>query len=275
MEWTTAASLALRVGKGTYDNRHIIQKYWTTAKAYLDVGKTQVVVTGRSNAGKSLLVAHMHGRARDLSYELPSESRTVEVDAIPLGEWTKLVRVLPGQPGRREHGEIEAFEDNGDLEGVIHVVDFGYVKPREQANVLDLVRKGVLSIDDLRRVNLEEETYTLNALLSDIRKSLAKHKRPKWLLVAVNKVDLFPQQRQEALNFYHPLGTSRFSSMLKEFVSEVGSKNFEVFVAQACAHEIAFEWNGHTVPTKLLPQEQMAMLRDFMRTVATITHIHS
>lgn len=275
MEWTTATSLALRFGKGTYDNRHAIQKYWVKAKAYLDIGKTQIVVTGLSNAGKSMLVAHMHGRARDLFFEIPPESRTVEVDAILLGEWTKLVRVLPGQSGRRAHGEIEAFENNPDLEGVIHVVDFGYVKPRDDANVQDLIRRGVLSIEDLRKVNLEEETYALKALLSDLRKSITKHKRPKWLVVAVNKVDLYPHLREQALNVYHPLGTSNFSLMLREFVTEVGSKNFEVFVAQACAHEIAFNWNGSIVPTTLQPQEQMSILRNFMHSVTTISQFHT
>lgn len=54
MEWTTVSSL-VRLGKKAYDNKHLIQRYWTKMKAYLDMGATQVVITGHAGAGKTLL----------------------------------------------------------------------------------------------------------------------------------------------------------------------------------------------------------------------------
>lgn len=70
IEWTTAASVSFRLGKQGYDNRFVIQKFWTKLKAYLDIGETQIVVTGHSGVGKTNLANQMHGRARDIGYKL-------------------------------------------------------------------------------------------------------------------------------------------------------------------------------------------------------------
>ncbi|SDI77352.1 hypothetical protein [Variovorax sp. OV700] len=276
MEWTTAASLVIRLGKQGYDKRHSIQKYWTRTKAYLDVGRTQVVVTGHANGGKSILVAQMHGRARDwIAEELPRESRMVEVDAISLGEWAKLVRVLPGQTGYRTHGEIEAFEGNEELEGVIHVVNFGYVHPRNPVVAEALIKNdGLDTVEKLRAANLDSEIQTLTALLTDVRKAHVRHRRPKWLVIAVNKVDLFADRRDEALRFYHPSGQGAFSKVLREFQNEVGQNNFPIYVLQACAFETAFNWNGATIDSGLKKQEQVEILREFVETVAVVSEMH-
>lgn len=273
MEWTTAASLTVRLGKQGYDHRHLIQRYWSRAKAFLDVGKTQILVTGRSNAGKTMLVAQMHGKARDLAFEPPIESRTVEVEAIPLDVWTKLVRVLPGQRGRRTQGEIDAFENNAELEAVIHVVDYGYVAPRDHVAATALVNSGISTVSDLVVYNLNDEVVALYELLANIRRAISKNKCPRRLIVAVNKVDLFPAHRDKALEFYHPAGGSNFGKALSEFIAEVGSDNFEVFVLQTCAYETDFVWNGVAVKSQLAPREHESILKEFMKSVASIIEL--
>jgi len=50
MEWTTATSIAARVGYQAYNHRRTIQKYWTKAKALADVGDTQIVITGHGGS---------------------------------------------------------------------------------------------------------------------------------------------------------------------------------------------------------------------------------
>jgi len=161
-----------------------------------------------AGAGKTLLAGQMHGRDRELVFEIPCESRSVEVDAITAGEWTKLVRVRPGQAGFRTKGEIDTFEDNKSLEGVIHVVDFGYVTPRDPVVRDTLISKdGIDTVEKLRARNLRLEIEDLKVLLTDIRRLQSKHGTPKRLVIAANKVDLFASDRQKALNHYHPDGT--------------------------------------------------------------------
>lgn len=240
-------------------------------KAYLDKGDTQVVVTGHAGAGKTLLAAQIHGRARDLSYEIPSESRVVEVEVFEASEWARLVRVLPGQDGFRSHGAVEAFIQSNSLEGVIHVVDYGYVKPRDSVVAETLIRDdGIDTVEKLRKTNLDFEIDQLKTLLTDIKRSYHTQRRPKWIIIAVNKVDLFPDNRTDALQYYHPEGGSAFGNILKKFSQEVGASNIEIYIMQCAAYEQDFKWNNEIVRSLLERQEQNKILAEFTKSMAVI-----
>ncbi|QDZ06992.1 hypothetical protein FPZ24_05450 [Sphingomonas panacisoli] len=274
MEWTTVTSL-LRGGKKAYDNRHLIQRYWTKLKVYLDRGDTQIVVTGHAGAGKTVLAAQMHGRARDLAFELPQESRAVEPEVFDAGTWAKLVRVLPGQDGFRSEGAIEAFTFSDSLEGVIHVVDWGFVAPRDPAIALARINDDDLdTIEKLREANLAFELRQLDILLNDLRRSFHRAFRPKWLVVAVNKVDLFSDRRNESLAYYHPSGSSPFSQALRNFQNEIGADNLSIYIMQVSAYEVDFSWNNELAQSALKRQEQNGLLLDFMRGIAQILENH-
>jgi GTPase SAR1 family protein len=66
IEWTTASTL-MRSGVIAYSNRHLIQEYWTKAKVKIDFGKTQILVTGLPNTGKTVLVHQIQGKAREIN----------------------------------------------------------------------------------------------------------------------------------------------------------------------------------------------------------------
>ncbi|NEG63191.1 hypothetical protein GQQ23_12705 [Pantoea agglomerans] len=271
IEWTTAASVSFRLGKQGYDNRFVIQKFWTRLKAYIDVGETQIVVTGHSSAGKTNLANQMHGRAREVGYQLPSESKSVEVSNIQAGNWAKLVRVLPGQDGYRTKGSIDTFQENESLEGVIHLVDYGYTKPRNHIHGTDMISDGITTIEQLRKNNLKKELQALIVMLNDVRRMYSEKKRPKWIVIAVNKVDLYPDDRNEALEYYHPDGKSDFSKLLNEFLRDIGSMNVSIHIVQACAYEQDFEWNHHIINSDLQRQEQNKILSDFISAIAAIS----
>ncbi|ELO4812045.1 GTPase domain-containing protein [Escherichia coli] len=271
IEWTTAASVSFRLGKQGYDNRFVIQKFWTKLKAYLDIGETQIVVTGHSGVGKTNLANQMHGRARDIGYKLPSESKSVEVADIQAGNWAKLVRVLPGQDGYRTKGSIDIFQDNDSLEGVIHLVDYGYSKPRNSLHSSEMIKDGISTIEQLRIYNLKKELQTLSVMLTDVRRMYSNKKRPKWIIIAVNKVDLYSNDRDDALEYYHPDGSSEFSRLLREFLLDIGSMNISIHVVQTCAYEQDFEWNNQSVKSELQRQEQNHILSDFMTSLAAIS----
>ena len=275
MEWTTAASLTARLGTQAYNNRHLIQRYWTRMKAFLDAGDTEIVVTGHAGAGKTMLASQLHGRARDLAFQTPGESKAVEVEVLEAGAWAKLVRVLPGQDGYRASGAIEAFTRSERLEGVIHVVDFGFSQPRDPIVAAALVREdGLSTISELRARNLQVEVNQLRLLLSDIRRSFEANGCPSWLIIAVNKIDLFADQRDEALEYYHPSGTGEFGRVLKQFLDDFGAKNLPIFILQSSAFEQDFTWNGHQARSLLERQEQLSILREFTTSLATIVDSH-
>lgn len=272
IEWTTVASLSTRVASTSYSNRHFIQKWWKKAHAYLDKGNTNILVTGRPNTGKSVLVSQLHGEAQNLYYELPKESRNVEVAAVTLGEWTKLIRTLPGQSSAiRTHGINEAFDNNKNLEGIIHVVDFGYTLPRDSTIALSLVQNAKIdTIEKLRNYNLNNEIDEIQNLIISIERSLVKQNCPNWLIIAVNKIDLFKNDLNESLLFYHPDGTSEFSKKLKNLQNKIGTNSLQIHVIATCAFEEDFHWNDIRLPSSLKAQEHKNIMRSFMDALVTI-----
>lgn len=274
MEWTTVASLAFRVGAASVTHRHFIQGWWKKCLAYMERGDTNVLVTGRPNVGKTVLVSQMLGDAKDAYYSLPKESRTVEVNAVTIGAWAHLVRTLPGQSSQiRTDGMNEAFGKNPNLSGVIHVVDFGYTAPRDPAIAQGLIKENSLdTIEKLRDYNLTNEIDEVKNLLVSIERAIPDERKSLfWLVIAVNKIDLFKERLDEALLFYHPEGNSGFSKALAAVQKRVGSNSLKIYVVSTCAYEVDFLWNGITVKSGLSVQEQRVIVREFMETVASIS----
>lgn len=223
--------------------------------------------------GKSILVAQMHGEARSLYYTPPTATDRVEVEAITLGDWTKIIRTLPGQSSQiRSEGINEAFDKNKDLNGVIHVVDFGYTTPRDSSTSAALIKDhNIGTIENLREYNLRAENFEINRIASIIEQSITRQGTPKWVLIAVNKVDIYPNSLDEALAYYHPLGNSPFSSTLKDLQMKFGSNRLPIFVVQTCAHEQDFNWNNATIESHLKKNQQKEKLREYMNTLIGIS----
>ncbi len=271
MEWATATKVAFSAAKFFYINRQSFRYGYKWFQAKYDLGKTDVVVMGHAGVGKSQLINHFNGDARELRYVLPSESQTVEVDALKFGTTSRLVRTLPGQEARRTQREIEIFEDDPELEGVIFLVDYGFVAPRDEAIAAALIRTdGLDSIEKLREHNLRVEISDFDSLKRMIIKKRQKHGFPSWLLIAVNKVDLFQGNVADALNYYHPSGSGPFASKVRELVNTVGSSNLKVLVVQSCGHIQDFHWNGEVVPSALDYKQRDSVLVNFQGVVASL-----
>ncbi|MEY4911903.1 MAG: hypothetical protein RL761_1566 [Pseudomonadota bacterium] len=276
MEWTTALSLGSRVATEGYRQRGTIQQWWTKAKAYIDKGATQILITGHSAVGKSMLAAQMHGRARDLAFRPPSVSRHVEVEAVTLEQWSKLLRVLPGQAIYSAVGEMQHMLNNDSLEGIIHVVDYGFTLPRDPAIAATLLEIDDLdTIEKLRQKNLRDEVERIKLLFNDLRRMHKQNQAPQWVVIVVNKIDLFPDQEAQALRHYHPAGDSLFSQEVQAFLKDVGQTNLPVHFAKVCAWENDFVWNGQTVKSNLPRQAQMETLETLMQLIAELSEVRS
>lgn len=273
IEWTTAASLTARAGSTAYQHRHTLNQWWKMALAYLNKGNTNILVTGRPNVGKTILVEQMLGEAGSMYHDQPEASNKVEVEAVTIGKWTQLIRTLPGQSSStRSMGINDAFDDNKDLKGVIHVVDFGYTTPRDPATAASLIKdQKIEKVENLRNFNLESENREIIKIVSIIEQSITRQSTPKWILIAVNKVDIFYESLNEALSYYHPLGTSHFSKTLRELQHKVGSDKLKIYVTQTCADLGDFKWDKEEVKSKINKEQQKKILRDYINVLATIS----
>lgn len=272
MEWTTAASFTARTSINAFKHRFFLQEWWKKALAHFDIGSTEILVTGRPNVGKTILVKQLEGSARQVNFELPNESFTVENDAVRFGNKTKLLRTLPGQTSLvRLKGINTTFHENTNLIGIIHTVDFGFTIPRDSTIRKSLLEESnINTIQKLREYNLVNEIDELLKLTTNIEQSIVRQQSPKWLLIAVNKTDLYKDELDDALDFYHPLGKSAFSRELQRMQANIGKNHFPIYVAATCSHKENFIWNKETCHSGFHLNEQEKLLLDFNKLVTKI-----
>lgn len=273
-KWSDIAPSFIRVPITAYKYRTTIQKWWKKALAYANRGNTNVVVLGRSNVGKSVMMAYLYGESNDMSWKLPKEaSNEVEVGTLTLGAWTKLIRVIPGQGfAKRFKGLNEAFNKHENLEGVIYVVDWGYTDQRDPvAKNIYIEDDKIDSIDKLRELNLSEELQDFRTVCNKIKEAFAIGKAPKWLLIVANKADLFFDENElnKAQNYYHPKGQSPFSKIIQELLEQVGEQNLKCASLPLCSYEKSLEWNKEKIETKIKGEEnRKALAMHFFNIIA-------
>lgn len=255
-----------------YKYRHEIQKYWTHMLVALNKGEPDVVVTGTAGAGKSVLMSTYHGEANQLDWREPGISVKTEVKPIGIGEWTKIVHVVPGQDTFEKTEALDrAFSRTKDLKGVIHVVDWGYTTLRDPAVRAAMVNSGIKTIDDLRAFSLKKELEEFKDVCSQIRRSVALKRGPKWLVIAVNKADLYLDRLDQAQAYYHLDLQSDFNKILTDLRLSLGKDNLKCVAIPVCSFPSKFEWAGTTArPQTDSVEQQRAFMRHFIDEVAKV-----
>ncbi|WP_348946075.1 GTPase domain-containing protein [Chitinibacter sp. FCG-7] len=265
---------AIRGGVILYKYRSDIQAYWKKLQVMLGLGRVNVVVTGRAGSGKSSLTSLWHGEANDLAWVSPVAASTdVEIKPISIGDWTKIVHVIPGQNSReRILGMEVAFASKSCAEGVVHVVDWGYTTIRTSASVSALMAEGVDTIDKLRSVNLQKELNEFSEVCERIRNAAISGGLPKWLVIVINKADLFFNDLAKAESYYSPHGNSAFSKILSEKLTGViGAANIKIEVVAVSSLTKKYSWNGVEISPQIVDVDlHRSYLRSFFDTVAHV-----
>lgn len=243
-----------------YQYRKFIQNYWKRAQVKLGLGKPSVIITGRAGAGKSVLASHYHGEANTQDWNEPGTSTDVEIKPITIGDWTKIVAVIPGQSSLER---AKALGQANELDGVIHVVDWGFTSIRESAVKREMIeRKGIDSIEKIREHNLNLELKDFELMLDKLSISISNKKGPKWIVIAVNKVDLFEKDLLEAEKYYNPLCTSKFTDIVKSFYETVGKNNVDIIHLPVCPMPESFEWNNIIIKPQI---DSITRQRNYLR----------
>lgn len=239
----------------------------------MDRGDTNIVILGRPTVGKSVLRTKLCGY-QDVTFELPDTSEKVESEAIKIGDWTKIVRVIPGQStSERLIGLDEAFNKHKNLEGVIYVVDWGYTDHRDSIFKAKLTNdKNIKTIDDIRRYNLEKELSDFRAICTKIQEAFANGRGPDWFIVAANKADLFHENIDKAQEYYYSEMESEFSDILDETLNMVGRQNLKYASIPICSWEEDFTWNGNIVKGNIGGNKNdQALLKYFLYTISRLS----
>jgi len=247
-----------------YKYRHSIQEYWVKMLIKIGKGSPDVLFTGRSGVGKSVLASHYHGEANSLDWVLPDISQSVEIKPITIGDWTKIVSVIPGQDTEERVQALDtALNRSESLEGIVHVVDWGYTAIRNEGIRLDMVsKKNIDSVEKVRAHNLDIELAEFKSLLENVKLSIRNGRGPKWIVIAVNKLDLYESTLDDAKLYYHPDCSGPFSEVIDELYKAVGKDNIKVMCIPVCAQPETFEWNGEQVTSEI---DSVTKQRNYLR----------
>ncbi|NNN64377.1 GTPase domain-containing protein [Vibrio sp. 2-1(7)] len=262
--WTDLVPTVAQPVVYAYQYRHAIHEHWIKALIKLGKGSADVIVTGRPGAGKSVLAAHYHGEANSLDWQLPGTSNEVEVKPITIGDWTKLVSVIPGQNNAERAKALDlALNSSDSLEGIIHVVDWGYTAVRDDSIRKTMVEhKELDSVSKVRDHNLQIELEEFKRLLESVKLSKSNRRGPNWIAIAVNKVDLYESSVEDAKQYYHPDCGSVFADVITELYQAIGKANIKVIAIPVCAQPEAFEWNGEKVTSQI---DSVTKQRNYLR----------
>lgn len=273
-DWTDFLPTLVRMPITVYQNKKNINKWWKKLLVWSGKGQTNVVVTGAAGSGKTVFTTSLHGEIKDHEWENPVTSTAVERNAITLGDWTKIFSVLPGQHiAAREVGLHEAFNKHNGLDGVVHIVDFGYTTSRSDVASSKLIESGVDTIEKVRDYNLQNELIEFKGVCNLIANACANERGPKWLIIAVNKADLYLEELDKAKNYYHRDGMGPFVEEITSLIQRVGTNRLLLRTVPICPKPKPFEWNNQKkIPELKSFEEPTDYMKNFVAIVSEVSN---
>lgn len=132
--------------------------------------------------------------------------------------------------------------------------------------------RGIDTLEKLRKFNLAQELEDFKFVCKEIEKAFALGRKPKWLLIVVNKADLFfdDESLNRAQNYYHPNGTSAFSQIIQNTLRVVGEQRLKCNSVPLCSFEKSLTWNKDLAETGMKGEEnRKALMVNFFNIIAT------
>lgn len=259
VEWLIPAA------KEAYKNREVALNTWEKLVTKLLGPKYRIAFVGPGGIGKTVLLDHMTGSAFKGGYEAPGQSRKAE-DGTAKTNGNRLAVVVA--PGQKSGPQIEVynniFDPENPVDGVVFVAGNGFVTTRDEHAMEANIGRGYDTVEKWRELSLAAELEVLEELCGLVRASKQKSRKPKWILVAVTKADLFYGEIQEARRYYSPHLESEFSHKLNRLRDSVGHDNLSWDATPVCSMLDDFVWGEETVESELSIEERDHYLSQFV-----------
>jgi hypothetical protein len=187
--------------------------------------KLPITVTGMPGAGKTQLFSALTGKdtrqfesvVADAGYARTTDRRRA---------WA--VRTIPGAASANRDSMTDRLFDSGRtrLYGLVHVVSYGYNTVWDGELTLESQLRSKKLVE-LRKYQLKQELADFEELVNLItlktkRARADQHLWPQWLLVVVNKADLFWSDISRAGEYYLPGSNSAFDVRRRQLTEHFG-----------------------------------------------------
>lgn len=182
-----------------------------------------VAVTGMTGVGKSQLADRLAGRT--------GAQTTAEVGSATMERRLRRSRRLRGfrfmvVPGDNAATRLMALDEvfhDEPVDGIIHVVANGYATPRRTAGISGTA---TATRDEQLAAELEDWTITAHRIAS----LAVRRDKPIWLIIAVTKTDLFPDEIDDVLASYAPGSGTPFGDKVDELRQLAGGAKLSIDV---------------------------------------------
>jgi hypothetical protein len=185
---------------------------------------------------------------------------------------------IPGQISRpRAIAMDTVFNVQRRLGGVIYVASFGYdhVWPNEADQVASNLHPHDLK--RLRSYNVRQELANFNDVINAILKKYLNGPSefaPKWLLVVVNKLDLYWLQAAEVWKYYRPDSRSAFNEAAQNLIRRVGTLSLRYHVLPIATQPFGYDFQSSrgaiTATSSLTPDQCTASMRSLIDTLGEL-----
>jgi hypothetical protein len=182
-----------------------------------------VAVTGMTGIGKSRLVDRLSRRT--------SADGVAEVGSAVMERRTRRSAklhgfrflVVPGDNAATRLGALDEVFHDEPVDGVIHVVANGYATPRRTAGTTGTAKA---TREEQLAAELEDWTITSHRIAS----MAVRRDKPIWLVIAVTKADLYPDEIDEAVRYYSPGSGSPFGDKVDALRALAGGAKLSIDV---------------------------------------------
>jgi hypothetical protein len=182
-----------------------------------------VAVTGMTGVGKSQLADRLSRRT--------SGNGVAEVGSAVMERRTRRsprlhgfrFLVVPGDNAATRLGALDEVFHDEPVDGVIHVVANGYATPRRTAGTT-----GTASASREEQLAAELEDWTITS--HRIASMAVRRDRPIWLVIAVTKADLYPDEVDEAVHYYSPGSGTPFGDKVDALRALAGGAKLSIDV---------------------------------------------
>lgn len=182
-----------------------------------------VAVTGMTGVGKSQLVDRLTRRASDDGVaEVGSAVMERRTRRSPRLHGFRFL-VVPGDNAATRLGALDEVFHDEPVDGVIHVVANGYATARRAAGTTGAA---TATREEQLAAELEDWMITSHRIAS---MAVRRHK-PIWLVIAVTKTDLYPDDVNEVVNYYSPGSGSPFAERVDALRALAGGAKLSIDV---------------------------------------------